>query len=73
MGRARPGALIAGVSNLALLALLVLPGAARAAEDTAPPAGVATRPSARSVTMTVPLVWNGQVLGDVTVQADPDG
>ncbi len=67
--------LIAGVSRLALItACLGLPYGARANEMVAQPA---TEPAAgrqsRSIDMSVPLVWNGRVLGDVLVQVEPDG
>lgn len=73
MTRRGPGALIAGVSNLALLALVVTPETARASDDPAPQAAaVASQRAARPVIMSVPLVWNGQVLGDVTIEVAPD-
>jgi outer membrane usher protein len=75
MNRGGPSGLIAGVSNLALVAaILCVPGVAHAADQAAQSgaAGTAQRSSARSITMTAPLVWNGQVLGDVIVQIDPD-
>ncbi len=75
MNRGAPGALIEGVSKLAFVAaILCAPGIARAADQVALPTAVAAaqQPS-RTVTMAVPLTWNGQVLRDVVVQVDPDG
>ena len=82
-----PGALIAGVSVFAFVAaLLCAPAIAQAADQAAQPedADEAQAPSpatparsaaapARAITMAVPLVWDGRVLGDVTVQVDPGG
>lgn len=67
--------MIAKVSSLALVwAMLCVPGRAYAADQVAQPDGVAAaKTSARSVTMSVPLVWSGRALSDVIVQVDPDG
>lgn len=75
MSRGAPRRLIAGVSKLAIIAAFVgTPVALRAAEQPAATGGAAAaQPSARSVTMAVPLTWTGQVLGDVVVQVEPDG
>ena len=75
MTRGRSGPLMARVSNLALaVAVLCAPGAAHPAGQTTQTSGpVAEQQSTRSVTMAVPLVWNGQVLSNVIVQADADG
>lgn len=68
------GGLIAGVSNVALLAaVLCLPEAAHAADRVtrASESPAASQP-AQSVTMSVPLVWGERVLGDVIVQIRAD-
>lgn len=69
-----PGRLIAGVSRTALVAaILCTPAVAHAADQSTQPADAAPADrSTRSVTMSIPLVWSGQVLGDVIVQVDPD-
>lgn len=75
MNRGAHGGLIGGSSKLALVAaILCIPAAARAADPVSQADGVAaTQQPARSITMSVPLVWNRQVLGDVIVQVQPDG
>lgn len=75
MNRGAPGGLIAGVSKLALVAaILGSPGVARAADQATQSGNVAAgQQPGRSVTMSVPLVWSGQVFGDVIVQVLPDG
>lgn len=75
MNGGAPGGLIATVSKLALVAamLCVAPGVARAADQASRPGIIAAEQQpTRSVTMSVPLVWSGQVLGDVIVQVLPD-
>ena len=75
MGKGASGALVAGVSNLAIIAtVMATPVSARVAEQAAgSELTPAAQQPARSVTMAVPLVWSGQVLGDVVVQVEPDG
>jgi outer membrane usher protein len=76
MTRGAPGARIAKVSKLALVAaILCFPVVARAAVQIVPSAGMAAAAQGptRSITMSVPLIWGGQALGDVIVQVDPDG
>lgn len=80
MKRGVGGRLTAQVSNLALVtAALCAPGFAQAAEQAAQSGGnqsaeaAAAQRTARTVTMSAPLVWSGQTLGDVIVQVDPDG
>lgn len=75
MRRGASGLLVSGVSRFALAAaILCLPGLAHAADQAtqAEDASAAQR-AADSITMAVPLVWSGQVLGDVLVQVDPAG
>lgn len=74
MIRGARGALIAGISNLGFVtAFLCVPAVARAADQGEEPRDVsAAQQPSRSVTMAVPLVWNGQVLSDVIVQIGPD-
>lgn len=69
------GALIAGVSGLAFIAgSICLSATARAATPASLAwEGGAPRSTTRTITMSVPLTWNGRVLGDVIVQAKPDG
>lgn len=71
----KPARLIAGVSRLAFItACLSLPFGARAAETAAQPASEkAFARQSRLIDMSIPLVWNGRVLGDVLVQVAPDG
>ena len=75
MRRGASGLLVSGVSRFTLAAaILCLPGLAHAADQAtqAEDASAAQR-AADSITMAVPLVWSGQVLGDVLVQVDPAG
>lgn len=66
--------LIAGVSNLGFVAtFLCVPVVARAADQGGEPIDfAATQQPSRTITMAVPLVWNGQVLSDVIVQISAD-
>ena len=75
MNRMGAGLLTAGISNFAIVtAMLSVSTVASAAEQPAQVEPVeAAKPASRSVTMSVPLVWNGQVLRDVIVQVDGDG
>lgn len=75
MTRGKPAALLVGLSPLAIAASCVsLPQIALAADQ--PAAATASQAAARTprtIDMSIPLVWNGQVLGDVFVQVAPDG
>src|SRR5690606_32645147 len=68
-----PGGLIAGVSRTALVAALLCTPTLAHADQTLSGEAIPADRSARSVTMSIPLLWNAQVLGDVIVQVDPDG
>jgi len=60
-----------GVSSLAIIAACAgLPQVALAAEQQS---GTDAGRSADAINMSVPMVWNGQVLGDTIVQVDPFG
>lgn len=71
----KPAGVIAGVSRLALMTACVgLPYGVRANEMAAQPASESSAVlRSRSIDMSLPLVWNGRVLGDVLVQVGPDG
>lgn len=68
-----PGGLIAGVSRTAVVAALLFTPALAQAEQTLSSETVPADRATRSVAMSIPLVWNAQVRGDVIVQVDPDG
>ena len=76
MKRGAHTGLIAEVSSLPLVAVFLSASSiAHAAQPTPQTTAisVAQQPTTRSVTMSVPLSWNGQVLGDVIVQVQPTG
>ncbi|WP_305098405.1 fimbria/pilus outer membrane usher protein [Croceibacterium aestuarii] len=75
MTRGAKGTLISAVSGLALVAGFTGLPARAAAQASPPPAwdGGAPKSAKRTITMSVPLTWNGQVLGDVIVQVKPGG
>ena len=72
MGRGASIPLWIGVSNLAVaVGTAAFPAAVHAQDAVA--LSAASRPAQATTTFSVPLVWNGQVLGDVIVQIAPDG
>ena len=73
--KGKTNALLARGSSLALIAaIMCVPAIAQTAGQTTQASGstAASKPS-RSITMSVPLTWNGQILNDVIVQIEPDG
>lgn len=71
----RSKSLLGRVGNFALIAAIIcVPEVARTADQPKEPVSKPTaQKSTRSITMSVPLAWNGQILSDVIVQIEPDG
>ncbi len=75
MMRGKSNALLVRVSSFALVAAMVCaPSIAQTVDQSTQASGAAAAPkAARSITMSVPLTWNGRILNDVIVQIEPDG